>query len=302
MHPLVVRRSAINCYVSGCLSLRKTSKAFGISKASLCRWLRRAQPQLRLTRFGAAVESRISSALLSNPALTMGALARILRCEGIRISRSSASRAARGMGFSRVKARRQVEYSSKQALEHEFRERLGSVDQDSIISVDEAAVYIEDGWRFGYVPKGQRLRVALRRGSRPRRKVTLLLAISNGGIESFSLHERNVNGEAFLEFMMGLPRLRGSNIVLDNVAFHKTSNLRAIMAAKGAELHFTPPYSPECNPVEMAFSSIKRRFRSFWREDTSSADRLACLVDCIEGCSVHCGPFIRHVFGRSRIV
>jgi hypothetical protein len=83
-----------------------------------------------------------------------------------------------GAGSKGVKARRQVEYSSKQALEHEFRERLGSVDQDSIVSVDEAIVYIEDGWQFGYVPKGQWLRVALRRESRSRRKVTLLLAIS----------------------------------------------------------------------------------------------------------------------------
>src|SRR5690348_17462438 len=56
------------------------------------------------------------------------------------------------------------------------------------------------------------------------------------------------------------PRLRpGQVVVLDNLSVHKAASIRQALAARGCELLFLPPYSPDCTPIEQAFSKIKAR-------------------------------------------
>ena len=54
------------------------------------------------------------------------------------------------------------------------------------------------------------------------------------------------------------PTLRpGEIVVMDNLSSHKRAAARALIEAAGAELRFLPPYSPDFNPIEMAFSKLK---------------------------------------------
>ncbi len=48
---------------------------------------------------------------------------------------------------------------------------------------------------------------------------------------------------------------------MDNLSSHKRAGARAIIQARGAELRFLPPYSPDFNPIEMAFSKLKALLR-----------------------------------------
>ena len=48
--------------------------------------------------------------------------------------------------------------------------------------------------------------------------------------------------------------------MLDNASIHKTQDLRAVVLNKGYHLLFTPPYSPEFNPIELVFGQIKNAF------------------------------------------
>ena len=53
----------------------------------------------------------------------------------------------------------------------------------------------------------------------------------------------------------------GDIIILDNLPSHKGSRVRNLVRAAGAELPFLPPYSPDYNPIELAFSKLKALLR-----------------------------------------
>jgi transposase len=59
------------------------------------------------------------------------------------------------------------------------------------------------------------------------------------------------------------PKLRpGDVVVLDNLWAHKRPLVRELIEARGATLVFLPPYSPDLNPIEAAWSLIKKRIRT----------------------------------------
>jgi len=73
-----------------------------------------------------------------------------------------------------------------------------------------------------------------------------------------------VHGTAFLAYVeqVLVPELRdGSIVVMDNLASHKVVGVRELIEAAGARLLYLPPYSPDFNPIEMAFSKLKAFLR-----------------------------------------
>jgi transposase len=73
-----------------------------------------------------------------------------------------------------------------------------------------------------------------------------------------------MNGEAFLVYVEKVlaPRLSdGDIVVIDNLPAHKVEGVRAAIEASGAKLLYLPPYSPDLNPIEMAFAKLKTLLR-----------------------------------------
>lgn len=73
-----------------------------------------------------------------------------------------------------------------------------------------------------------------------------------------------MNGAAFLAYVeqVLVPDLRpGDVVVMDNLPAHKVSGVREAIEAAGASLLYLPPYSPDFNPIEMAFSKLKAFLR-----------------------------------------
>jgi len=73
-----------------------------------------------------------------------------------------------------------------------------------------------------------------------------------------------MNGAAFLAYAEQVlaPELRpGDIVVMDNLPAHKISGVREAIEKAGAQLLFLPPYSPDFNPIEMAFSKLKALLR-----------------------------------------
>ena len=69
-----------------------------------------------------------------------------------------------------------------------------------------------------------------------------------------------MHGAAFLAYVeqVLVPTLKpGDIVVMDNLPAHKPLAVRRAIQAAGAELRFLPPYSPDFNPIEMAFSKLK---------------------------------------------
>jgi transposase len=55
--------------------------------------------------------------------------------------------------------------------------------------------------------------------------------------------------------------VEGSIVVMDNLSSHKVAGIRQAIEAAGAELRYLPPYSPDLNPIELAFSKFKKLLR-----------------------------------------
>jgi transposase len=50
-------------------------------------------------------------------------------------------------------------------------------------------------------------------------------------------------------------------VVMDNLSAHKAEKVREIIEGAGCELYYLPPYSPDLNPIEQAFSKMKALMR-----------------------------------------
>ena len=62
---------------------------------------------------------------------------------------------------------------------------------------------------------------------------------------------------AYVEQVLAPALLPGDIVVMDNLSAHKPIAVRQAIERAGAELRFLPPYSPDFNPIEMAFSKFK---------------------------------------------
>ncbi len=73
-----------------------------------------------------------------------------------------------------------------------------------------------------------------------------------------------MDGDAFLAYVRQVlvPELtQGDIVVMDNLPAHKVKGVREVIETAGATLLYLPPYSPDFNPIEMAFSKLKATLR-----------------------------------------
>ena len=107
-----------------------------------------------------------------------------------------------------------------------------------------------------------------------------------------------VNRAAFEAFVAEVlvPHLRpGDLVVLDNLSSHKGARVGALIRAAGADVVYLPPYSPDFNPIELAFSKIKQALRTLanrtvatlWSTMQSVLDRVS--TSDADGFFRHCG-------------
>ena len=94
-------------------------------------------------------------------------------------------------------------------------------------------------------------------------RYSILPALSLDGILHVEVYDHPINGVNFLSFVEGLLErmqpwpLPNSVLVMDNAAIHHVDGVREMVEAHGSCLIYLPAYSPDLNPIEEAFSSIK---------------------------------------------
>jgi transposase len=67
--------------------------------------------------------------------------------------------------------------------------------------------------------------------------------------------------EAYVEKVLAPELLAGQIVVMDNLSAHKGSRVRELIEGRGCDLLYLPPYSPDLNPIEEAFSKLKGLLR-----------------------------------------
>jgi transposase len=105
-----------------------------------------------------------------------------------------------------------------------------------------------------------------------------------------------MDGSIFLAYVEQIlaPCLSPGNIVVcDNLSCHKVDGVREAIEAKGAQIRYLPPYSPDLNPIEMAFSKLKTWMRKIAARDF---DRLCIGVGSAISQFSHsdCRNYFRH--------
>jgi transposase len=130
-------------------------------------------------------------------------------------------------------------------------------------------VFLDETWAstamarlYGRAPRGERLRAGIPRGHWKR--TTFLAGLRSTGLTAPMLLDGSITAKTFLDYVMQIlvPTLSpGDIVILDNLSSHKSDEVREAIEAVGARLLFLPPYSPDFNPIEKAFSKLKAFLR-----------------------------------------
>lgn len=94
---------------------------------------------------------------------------------------------------------------------------------------------------------------------------TFVAALRTTGLTAPMVIDGAVTGDLFTAYVQQIliPTLRPGDIVIwDNLSSHKRAEACQAIEQVGAEVRFLPPYSPDLNPIELAFSKLKRLLRS----------------------------------------
>ena len=115
---------------------------------------------------------------------------------------------------------------------------------------------------YGRAPKGQRLLAKAPFGHW--KTTTFVAALRRGEFGAPMVLDGPMTGQAFLAYVeqVLVPTLRPDEIVaMDNLPAHKITAVKAAIEATGAQFFLLPQYSPDMNPIEMAFSKLKTLLR-----------------------------------------
>jgi transposase len=138
----------------------------------------------------------------------------------------------------------------------------GLLDSTHLVFIDETSVNTNMTRPFGRGPKGER--VIGRVPFTAWKTLTFLAALRSDRMTAPMIIKGAVNGEVFLAYLEQclVPTLkRGDIVVMDNVPAHKVEGVQDVIEAAGASLRYLPPYSPDLNPIETAYSAFKTFMR-----------------------------------------
>jgi transposase len=170
------------------------------------------------------------------------------------------------------------------------------VDARRLVFVDEMGANVSLSPLYAYSRKGERAF-----GSAPRnwgKNVTLLASITREGLGPCLAVEGSTTREVFetyLECVLAPTLKPGQMVLMDNLSAHKGGRVKEIIEGRGCELLYLPPYSPDFNPIEQAFSKVKglmRRAEARTRQSLIEAMGLALSAVStrdVRGFFGHCG-------------
>ena len=136
------------------------------------------------------------------------------------------------------------------------------LDPERLVFIDETGASTKMTRLRGRAKRGQRCRSPIPHGHWKTTTFTGALRLS--GMTAPMVIDGPMNRDAFHSYVRHVltSTLRpGDIVVMDNLPAHKGSETRAMIEAVGAKLLFLPPYSPDFNPIENAFSKLKAILR-----------------------------------------
>ena len=171
-----------------------------------------------------------------------------------------------------------------------------TIDPNRYVFIDETWAKTNMTRRYGRSQLGVRL---LEKTPCGRWETTTFLgALRATGFVAPLTVEGAINGDLFRAWVEQhlVPALKpGDIVVMDNLSSHKVAGIRKAIEAVGAEVLYLPPYSPDLNPIELAFSKLKKMLRDGAERTTDKLTKLCGKIleffpekEC-RGYFKHCG-------------
>jgi transposase len=131
-----------------------------------------------------------------------------------------------------------------------------------LVFIDETATTTKMTRLRGRARKGARLKASAPFGHWGTQ--TFIAALRHDGLTAPWIIDAPMNRqifETYVETQLAPTLSRGDVVILDNLSSHKSEKARTILKERGAWFLFLPPYSPDLNPIEMAFAKLKAHLR-----------------------------------------
>ena len=133
------------------------------------------------------------------------------------------------------------------------------LEPERLVFIDETGASTKMARRYGRALRGERCRASVPHGHW--KTTTFVGALRLEGMTAPMILDGAMHGAAFLAYVEQVlaPTLSPGDkiVVMDNLPAYKPVAIRQAIERAGAELCFLPPYSPDFNPIEMAFSKFK---------------------------------------------
>jgi transposase len=163
-----------------------------------------------------------------------------------------------------------------------------------LIFIDETGAATNMVRRYGRGKRGQRVKAYAPNGHW--KTTTFLAGLARSGIIAPLVIDQPMNRLIFTAYVRQFlaPQLRaGDIVVMDNLSSHKNAEVARAIEQKGALLLFLPPYSPDLNPIEMAFAKLKTLLRTAAERSREALwQRIGKLLDKFS--PEECSNYIRH--------
>lgn len=137
------------------------------------------------------------------------------------------------------------------------------LDPAKLVFIDETGLNTKMARLRGRSLKGERCRAAIPHGHW--KTTTFTGALRLTGMTAPMVLDSAMNGDAFrayVEQVLAPTLCPGDVVIMDNLPAHKAAGIRETIEAVGAKLRYLPPYSPDFNPIENAFSKLKALLRA----------------------------------------
>ena len=180
------------------------------------------------------------------------------------------------------------------AARAELKAEQPSLDAPRLVFIDETAVTTKMVRQYGRAPRGERLVAKVPHGHW--KTLTLVAALRIDGVMAPYVVDGAMDGPSFLAYVQQVlaPTLRKGDVVfMDNLRTHKVDGVREAVEAAGAHVRYLPAYSPDFNPIEMAFSRLKAALRKgAARSVTALVKLIGKLVKSVA--PDECANYFRH--------
>ena len=282
-----LRKRVVEAVVSGGLSRNSAAKRFEVGIASAVRWVKQFEATGEMSpkplggdRRSGRIEAHhdyLMGLIRRTPDITLLEIQeRLIRNCGEHFSSSVLVALLRP---SRRHVQKKTAHATEQQRPDVLKKRLEwfegqlDLDPDKLVFIDETGASTNLARKGGRCRRGRRLRIGVPHGHY--KTVTLVAGIRLRGLVAAKTYDRPINAALFEEWVENclVPTLsKGDVVVMDNLPAHKGPRVEEMIKAAGAELRYLPPYSPDMNPIEKAFSKLKAHLRKIAERTVAATD------------------------------